>query len=132
MYPVTPVADGRVRPARCGLAARSALYPHLVPLTVEFTVEPFVDGEPGPHVQAAVDAAEASGLTTEFGPFRLPVQVRSVRPSRAARAAAVRPRQKARLAHRLPLGAAVVDAAVEENSRRSIAGLMVAGGSTSA
>ena len=69
MYPVTPVADGRVRPARCGLAARSALYPHLVPLTVEFTVEPFVDGEPGPHVQAAVDAAEASGLTTEFGPF---------------------------------------------------------------
>jgi uncharacterized protein YqgV (UPF0045/DUF77 family) len=40
-----------------------------VPLSVEFTVEPFVDGEPGPHVRAAVDVAQASGLTTEFGPF---------------------------------------------------------------
>ena len=40
-----------------------------MPLSVEFTVEPFVDGEPGPHVQAAVDAAQASGLDTMFGPF---------------------------------------------------------------
>jgi uncharacterized protein YqgV (UPF0045/DUF77 family) len=40
-----------------------------VPLSVEFTVEPFVDGEPGPHVQAAVDAAQASGLDTMFGLF---------------------------------------------------------------
>src|SRR3954468_22609447 len=36
---------------------------------VEFTVEPFTEGSPGPHVQAAVDAAEASGVTVEFGPF---------------------------------------------------------------
>jgi len=38
-------------------------------LTVEFTVEPFIEGSPGPHVQAAVDAAAAQGLETEFGPF---------------------------------------------------------------
>jgi uncharacterized protein YqgV (UPF0045/DUF77 family) len=36
---------------------------------VEFTVEPFVAGAPGPHVLAAVEAAEAGGLTVEFGPF---------------------------------------------------------------
>jgi len=40
-----------------------------VPLVVEFTIEPFVEGEPGPHVRAAVDAAERSGLTVDFGPF---------------------------------------------------------------
>ena len=38
-------------------------------LRVEFTVEPFVPGAPGPHVLAAVDAAAAHGLTVEFGPF---------------------------------------------------------------
>jgi uncharacterized protein YqgV (UPF0045/DUF77 family) len=38
-------------------------------LRVEFTVEPFVAGAPGPHVLAAVDAAAAHGLTIEFGPF---------------------------------------------------------------
>ena len=38
-------------------------------LTVEFTIEPFVDGAPGPHVRAAVDAAERSGLAVDFGPF---------------------------------------------------------------
>ena len=38
-------------------------------LTVEFTVEPFVAGEPGPHVRAAIDAAEGSGLAVEVGPF---------------------------------------------------------------
>jgi uncharacterized protein YqgV (UPF0045/DUF77 family) len=40
-----------------------------VGLVVEFTVEPFVEGAPGPHVQAAWGAAEASGLTVERGPF---------------------------------------------------------------
>ena len=40
-----------------------------MPVVVEFTVEPFVEAHPGPHVQAAVDAAEALGLTVEFGPF---------------------------------------------------------------
>jgi uncharacterized protein YqgV (UPF0045/DUF77 family) len=36
---------------------------------VEFTIEPFVDGRPGPHVQAAVEAAAAAGAVVEFGPF---------------------------------------------------------------
>jgi uncharacterized protein YqgV (UPF0045/DUF77 family) len=40
-----------------------------VALTVEFTIEPFVPGEPGPHVRAAVEAAEQSGLAVDFGPF---------------------------------------------------------------
>jgi uncharacterized protein YqgV (UPF0045/DUF77 family) len=40
-----------------------------VALTVEFTIEPFVDGAPGPHVLAAVEAAERSGLAVDFGPF---------------------------------------------------------------
>ena len=38
-------------------------------LVVEFTIEPFVEGEPGPHVRAAVDAARRSGLSVDFGPF---------------------------------------------------------------
>lgn len=36
---------------------------------LEFTVEPFVEGRPGPHVTAAVDAATAGGADVEFGPF---------------------------------------------------------------
>ncbi len=36
---------------------------------VEFTIEPFVEGEPGTHVQAAVAAAQRCGATVEFGPF---------------------------------------------------------------
>jgi uncharacterized protein YqgV (UPF0045/DUF77 family) len=38
-------------------------------LIVEFTVEPFVEGAPGPHVTAAVAAVESHGLTVDFGPF---------------------------------------------------------------
>ena len=38
-------------------------------LQLEFTVEPFVEGQPGPHVTAAVAAVEALGGTVEFGPF---------------------------------------------------------------
>jgi uncharacterized protein YqgV (UPF0045/DUF77 family) len=38
-------------------------------LVVEFTIEPFVEGEPGPHVRAAVEAAERAGLSVDFGPF---------------------------------------------------------------
>jgi uncharacterized protein YqgV (UPF0045/DUF77 family) len=45
-----------------------------VALVVEFTVEPFTEGSPGPHVRAAVEAAEAAGLTAEFGPFGTTVQ----------------------------------------------------------
>jgi uncharacterized protein YqgV (UPF0045/DUF77 family) len=40
-----------------------------VTLHAEFTVEPFTAGEPGPHVQAAFDAATAAGLDVEIGPF---------------------------------------------------------------
>ncbi len=36
---------------------------------LEFTVEPFVEGHPGRHVRAAVDAAEKAGAVVEFGPF---------------------------------------------------------------
>lgn len=38
-------------------------------LRVEFTVEPFVEAQPGPHVRAAVAAVESLGFTVEFGPF---------------------------------------------------------------
>ena len=36
---------------------------------LEFTIEPFVEGQPGPHVRAAVEAVEALGVPVEFGPF---------------------------------------------------------------
>jgi len=36
---------------------------------VEFTIEPFVEGRPGPHVTAAIEAVEAGGLDVEVGPF---------------------------------------------------------------
>ncbi|NNE96520.1 MAG: DNA-binding protein [Acidimicrobiales bacterium] len=36
---------------------------------VEFLVEPFVEGRPGPHVDAAIDAFAAKGLNVEMGPF---------------------------------------------------------------
>ncbi|MDP9073310.1 MAG: thiamine-binding protein [Actinomycetota bacterium] len=32
-------------------------------------VEPFREAAPGPHVQAALDAARDSGLELQFGPF---------------------------------------------------------------
>ena len=38
-------------------------------LMLEFTIDPFVEGHPGPHVTAAVTAAEALGVEVEFGPF---------------------------------------------------------------
>ena len=39
-------------------------------LRAEFTTEPFdVEGEPPEHVRAALEAAEAAGLVTDFGPF---------------------------------------------------------------
>ena len=38
-------------------------------LRVEFTVEPFVLGHPGPHVLAAVDAVRDWGVEVDFGPF---------------------------------------------------------------
>ncbi|MBU3702201.1 MAG: hypothetical protein FGM58_09180 [Acidimicrobiia bacterium] len=40
-----------------------------VAATVEFTVEPFTEGEPGDHVVAALAAVRAEGYTVEVGPF---------------------------------------------------------------
>lgn len=37
--------------------------------TVEFVIEPFTDGDPGPHVRAGIDAIEATGLSVTMGPF---------------------------------------------------------------
>ena len=36
---------------------------------IEFLVEPFVAGSPGPHVDAAIDALAAHGIEAEVGPF---------------------------------------------------------------
>ena len=36
---------------------------------VEFTIEPFVDNHPGPHVLAAWQAVEARGWELVIGPF---------------------------------------------------------------
>ena len=38
-------------------------------LIAEFIVEPFVLGDPGPHVISALDAARDAGASLEFGPF---------------------------------------------------------------
>ena len=38
-------------------------------ITVEFTIEPFADGAPGPHVRAAIEVAEMAGLAVDIGPF---------------------------------------------------------------
>lgn len=36
---------------------------------IEFTVEPFVEGRPGPHVTAAIAAVTDLGHAVEVGPF---------------------------------------------------------------
>ena len=36
---------------------------------VEFTIEPFVEGQPGRHVTAPVEAVQAKGFAVDFGPF---------------------------------------------------------------
>ncbi len=38
-------------------------------LLLEFTIEPFHEGNPGPHVTAAIAAVEALGIAVDFGPF---------------------------------------------------------------
>ncbi|MDG2427054.1 MAG: thiamine-binding protein [Acidimicrobiales bacterium] len=38
-------------------------------IVAEFTIEPFVEGQPGPHVQAAIAVAAEAGLTLDIGPF---------------------------------------------------------------
>jgi uncharacterized protein YqgV (UPF0045/DUF77 family) len=36
---------------------------------VEFTIEPFVEGQPGAHVTEAIAAVRAMGIEVELGPF---------------------------------------------------------------
>lgn len=36
---------------------------------LEFTVEPFEEGRPGPHVTAPIDELRGRGYEVEFGPF---------------------------------------------------------------
>jgi uncharacterized protein YqgV (UPF0045/DUF77 family) len=36
---------------------------------VEFTIEPFVEGHPGPHVTEAIAAVSSMGFQVELGPF---------------------------------------------------------------
>ncbi len=43
-------------------------------LRVEFTVEPFVAGEPGPHVLAAQEAVREAGFEPHVGPFGTTVE----------------------------------------------------------
>ena len=38
-------------------------------VVAEFTIEPFVEGAPGPHVHAGLDAVRAAGFEPELGPF---------------------------------------------------------------
>ena len=38
-------------------------------LLLEFTIEPFVEGHPGPHVTSAIEAARALGYEIDVGPF---------------------------------------------------------------
>jgi hypothetical protein len=45
------------------------------PVRIEFLVEPFAEGRPGPHVQAGIDAALGRGLEPEVGPFGTSVVV---------------------------------------------------------
>jgi hypothetical protein len=46
-------------------------WPRYDPLVhrVEFTVEPFVEGQQGPHVMAPIHALVALGVEVEVGPF---------------------------------------------------------------
>jgi 8-oxo-dGTP pyrophosphatase MutT (NUDIX family) len=55
---VLPHIAGFADPVRCSAMQR-----------VEFTVEPFVEGQPGRHVTAPVDAVRDLGIEVDFGPF---------------------------------------------------------------
>ena len=55
-------------------------------LSLEFTIEPFVEGHPGPHVLQAVAAAESFGATVHFGPFGSSCVVPTAQAGEVARA----------------------------------------------
>ena len=52
----------------------------------EFTIEPFVEGQPGPHVTAAIAAAEALGVAVDIGPFGSSCEVPAVQVGAVAQA----------------------------------------------
>jgi len=43
-------------------------------IRAEFTIEPFVDGQPGPHVEAGLAAVRGMGLDAEIGPFSTTIE----------------------------------------------------------
>ena len=55
-------------------------------LLLEFTIEPFVEGRPGPHVLSAIEAAQAFGYEIEFGPFGSSCSVPAAQAGEVARA----------------------------------------------
>jgi hypothetical protein len=55
-------------------------------LLIEFTIEPFVEGQPGPHVISAVEAAQALGYEIDFGPFGSSCSVPAAEVGEVARA----------------------------------------------
>jgi hypothetical protein len=55
-------------------------------LLLEFTIEPFVEGQPGPHVTSAIDAAQTLGYDIDFGPFGSSCSVPAAQAGEVARA----------------------------------------------
>jgi uncharacterized protein YqgV (UPF0045/DUF77 family) len=55
-------------------------------LLFEFTIEPFVEGQPGPHVTSAIAAAEALGIVADVGPFGTTCEVPTARSGAVAEA----------------------------------------------
>jgi uncharacterized protein YqgV (UPF0045/DUF77 family) len=55
--------DDEPVPDQHGISLRS------MRLSVEFTIEPFIEGDPGPHVEAGIQAVRATGVDVEVGPF---------------------------------------------------------------
>jgi hypothetical protein len=55
-------------------------------LLLEFTIEPFVEGQPGPHVTSAIEAAQSLGYEIEFGPFGSSCSVPAAEAGQVARA----------------------------------------------
>ena len=43
-------------------------------IRIEFTLEPFIEGAPGPHVKSALDQLKARGIEAEVGPFATTVE----------------------------------------------------------
>ncbi|MGZ6987274.1 MAG: hypothetical protein ACXVKP_20440 [Ilumatobacteraceae bacterium] len=55
-------------------------------LLLEFTIEPFVEGHPGPHVLSAIEAAQAFGYEIDFGPFGSSCSVPAAQAAEVAKA----------------------------------------------